>query len=170
MPVYLFTFHAYRSWMPDHKRGYTQRGKGYLPPDEEMAQNYERRAKHDATIFDEELSRALLQELIDSCKKISCRFHGGSTEPTHIHGLVSWKHDRSWMSVRTSLKTSLTKRLKQISKDIALSRGASRKQVETRRHFDHLMKTYLPEHHGLAWYEDERGWVRQPGKKRRKRR
>src|SRR4051794_35604479 len=28
MPCYLFTYHAYGSWMPDHKRGYVHRGQG----------------------------------------------------------------------------------------------------------------------------------------------
>ncbi len=167
VPVYLFTFHGCRTWMPDHKRGYTKRKKGYLPPDEEMARNYERRAKRAKTLFDEELSRALIQEFIDSCKLIDCRFHGGSTELTHVHGLVSWKVDRGWMSIRNSLKTSLTKRLKHIGDDVSLSRGGSRKHIKHRGHFDYLMQTYLPSHDGIAWYED-RGWVVQRGRKRKK--
>jgi REP element-mobilizing transposase RayT len=169
VPVYLFTFHAYRSWMPDHKRGYTKRNEGYQPTDEETAQNYARRAKHEETVFDEAIERALIQEMIDSCAKIRCRLHAGTTEPTHIHGLVSWKYVRGWMSIRKSLKSSLTKRLKEISQDIALSRGASRKHVLNRGHFEYLMDTYLPGHHGLAWYED-RGWVLQDGTKRKRRR
>jgi REP element-mobilizing transposase RayT len=153
--------------MPDHKRGYTRRGKGYLPRDEKMAQNYERKAAHDPTIFDDALARELIEEFRESCPKIDCRLHGSSTEPTHIHGLVSWKHQRHWMSVRKSLKTSLTKRLKGIADDIGLSKSASRKRVRDRDHFDYLMETYLPGHHGLAWYED-RGWVRQQGAKRKR--
>jgi REP element-mobilizing transposase RayT len=170
MPVYLFTFHAYRSWMPSHRRGYTKRGKGYFPTDENMAQNYESRANHDPTIFDEELSRILIEQLRESCVIIHCRLHAGTTEPTHIHGLVSWKHVRGWMSIRSSLKTALTKRLKAIREDLALSRGASRKQVKDRSHFDYLLKTYLPAHHGLAWYEDDRGWKKQQGTRRKKKR
>ncbi|MEA2707720.1 MAG: hypothetical protein QOF78_321 [Phycisphaerales bacterium] len=155
--------------MPNHKRGYTQRGKGYLPTDKDMAQNYERRAENDPTIFDEALSRALIEELIASCEKIKCRLHAASTEPTHIHALTSWKHERGWMSIRTSLKTSLTKRLKTVAENLSLSRAASRKHVRERRHFNYLMNTYLPKHHGLAWYED-RAWVTQSGSARRKRR
>ena len=37
MPVYHITLHAYRSWSPDHPRGYTRRGKGYQKPDPEQA-------------------------------------------------------------------------------------------------------------------------------------
>ena len=168
MPVYLFTFHAYRSWMPDHKRGYTKRGEGYQPPDEEMAQDYERRAKHEETIFDEALSRDLIQQLLASCAMINCRLHAGTIEPTHIHGLVSWKHQRGWMSVRKALKTALTKRLQEINEELALSRGGSRKHVKDRAHFDYLMITYLPGHRGLAWYED-RGWIKHTGKHRKPR-
>ena len=28
MPVFMFTLHAYRSWMPDHRRGFVIRSKG----------------------------------------------------------------------------------------------------------------------------------------------
>jgi hypothetical protein len=153
--------------MPDHRRGYTQRKKGYLPSDPKMARNYERRAKRNETTFDDQLSRALLEELIASCPKISCRLHGGSVELTHVHALVSWKHVRGWMSVRTSLKASLTKRLKTMGDDVSLSRGGSRKHVEDRDHFEYLMQTYLPRHEGIAWYEDRR-WLVQRGKKKRK--
>src|SRR5438874_1942649 len=124
--------------MPNHKRGYTKRNEGYQPTDEEMARNYERRAKHEETVFTEAIERTLIEELIDSCTKLGIRLHAGTTEPTHIHGLTSWKHERGWMSIRKSLKTSLTKRLKHISTDIALSRGASRKHVKNRAHFDYL--------------------------------
>src|SRR5205823_3294857 len=137
--------------------------------DEEMARNYERRAKHEETVFTEAIERALIEELIDSCTKLKIRLHAGTTEPTHIHGLTSWKHQRGWMSIRKSLKTSLTKCLKNISIEIALSRAGSRKHVKHRAHFDYLMQTYLPDHAGLAWYED-RGWITQSGKKRKRRR
>ena|SRR5688572_14251468 len=167
MPVYLFTFHGYRTWMPDHRRGCTQRKKGYLPTDPKMARDYKRRAKRSETTFDEALSRALLAELIDLCPKISCRLHAGTVELTHVHALVSWKHVRGWMSVRKSLKTSLAKRLKTVGDDVSLSRGGSRKHVEDKDHFEYLMQTYLPRHVGVAWYED-RGWVVQRGKRRRK--
>ena len=110
--------------MPDHKRGYTQRGKGYLPHDDEMAESYARRAKNEQTVFDDQIARALIEELMTACAHIDCRLHAGTTEPTHIHGLVSWKDQRAWMRVRTSIKTSLTKRLKTICKDLALSRAA----------------------------------------------
>jgi REP element-mobilizing transposase RayT len=168
MPVYFFSFHAYRSWLPDHRRGYTQRGKGYQAPDPAKAREYEERAKHEKSVFTDDIVRALIEELVQSCPKIACRLHGAGSDETHIHGLVSWKYQRGWMSVRKSLKTSLTKRLNRIqNQQLAFSRAGSRKHVRERRHFDHLMETYLPEHRGWAWYED-REWVYQTGKKGRR--
>src|SRR5215831_8297770 len=35
VPVYLFTFHGYMTWLPDNPRGYTKRGEGYRDPDDE---------------------------------------------------------------------------------------------------------------------------------------
>lgn len=181
MPVYLFTFHAYRSWMPDHPRGYTRRGEGYLEPDDEAAWQYADNATGEAVLFDAALQRAMIEEAQTACRYQQLRLHGGSTEPTHVHLLVSWTHGKSWMSVRTALKTSLSLRLKREAEqrdrescdhdwceddgqnekgrwEPRLSRGGSRKHVKDREHFDHLMRKYLPDHGGVKWFED-RGWV-----------
>ena len=181
MPVYLFTYHAYRSWMPDHPRGYTKRGEGYQAPDGELAERYRANATSDGILFDEHLQRCLLEEALVACKFQQLRLHAGSTEPSHAHYLVSWKDARHWSKVRASLKSSLSRRLaledqkNNNSRDatrrrnpresdtgryvLKLSRGASRKHVENRKHFDYLMKTYLPRHNGVKWFEDERGWI-----------
>ena len=55
MAVYHFTIHAFRSWRPDHPRGYTRKGEGYQPPDEEMAEKYDQAASQDAVIFERAL-------------------------------------------------------------------------------------------------------------------
>jgi hypothetical protein len=58
-----------------------------------------------------------------------------------------------------ALKSSLSRRLNQISRNerdgsfLAFSRGASRKKVRDRKHFDYLMKTYSKKHNGLKWDE-----------------
>jgi REP element-mobilizing transposase RayT len=171
MPVYLFTFHAYRSWMPGHPRGYTRRGEGYLATDEEAARQYAENAAGEAVLFDRALQRALIEEAQTACRHQQIRLHGGSTEPTHVHLLVSWKHGKSWMAVRTGLKTSLSLRLKREGEErdcqsgendghneegrweLRLSRGGSRKHVKDREHFSHLMRKYLPDHGGVKWFE-----------------
>jgi hypothetical protein len=53
--VYHFTYHAYRSWRPDHPRGYTKKGEGYQPPDPEIAEEYDERATQDPVEFTEEV-------------------------------------------------------------------------------------------------------------------
>ena len=164
MPTYLFSYHGYRTWMPDHRRGYTKRGEGYLPPDPEMARKYEERAKHESTIFTLEIQRALIQEVMIASKHQNFRLHAGAGEPTHTHHLVSWNDSRTWMQVRSNLKSSLSRRLSSMTDVLfdgqtvlKLSRGASRKRVKDRKHFEYLIRTYLPRHDGAFWSR-RTGW------------
>jgi hypothetical protein len=83
--------------------------------------------------------------------------HFAATERTHIHVLVSWKDDRPWLRVRTAIKTSFSKRLKQLQQRTWFSDGSSRKQVRNEEHFYYLINKYLPEHSGRKW--DERDMV-----------
>jgi len=43
MPCYLFTYHAYASWMPDREEGHVRRGEGILSADEKLNRELERR-------------------------------------------------------------------------------------------------------------------------------
>ena len=36
MPCYLFTYHAYGSWLPDHAEGYVHWKEGQQPPDDNL--------------------------------------------------------------------------------------------------------------------------------------
>jgi hypothetical protein len=167
MPVYLFTFHGYRTWMPDHEGGYTRRHEGHLAPDEEMAQRYDERAAcEDISTFDAEAQRLLIDEAMSAARHQSFHLHGAAGEDTHVHFLASWTDDRNWMKLRTGLKTSLSLKLNALNESrdmdtsgsLQFSRGAGRKKVVDRDHFSHLMRTYLPSHSGVKWFED-RGWV-----------
>jgi hypothetical protein len=60
MGVYHFTMHAYRSWRPDHPRGYTIKGFGYQPPDPVAADVYDENAKQDPVVFDHQTQREIL--------------------------------------------------------------------------------------------------------------
>ncbi len=180
MPCYLFTYHAYRSWMPDRPRGYVRRGQGIRPADESMAQKYRRSAKHDAVVFHEHVQRSLIGAALEACEHQGYRAHFIATDPTHVHLLVSWETDRSWHRVRSKLKESMTRCLNQSfnSRDPTgrrrtnersaarsadrrpaashgpwFSRGASRKRLRDRQHFEYLVREYLPSHAGLAWHE-----------------
>ena len=161
MPVYLFTFHAYRSWMPDRGRGYVRRDEGILPRDEEMVAEYRERATNDPTTLTREIQRALLQELQTACHFQQLRLHGGSTEPSHIHAVTIWRDERTTLAVRAGIKKSLSILLTRLSMpdhQLFLSGGASQKRVRDNAHLTHLLEVYLPKHRGVAWFED-RGWI-----------
>ena len=157
MPVYLFTYHAYLSWMPDHPRGYTKRGVGPMLPDEAMGRNYERKAACAPTVLDIVVQTAIVEHVRRIPDFIPIRFYAITTEPSHIHVLCGWDDDRSFESVRNSVKTSISRRLAELSaggEPLRLSRGASRSHVDEQDHFDHLMFEYLPKHSGASWFED----------------
>ena len=169
MPCYLFTFHAYRSWMPDRPQGYVRRGEGPLPPDAERARQYERNAAQPPILFDEDIQRALIVAAREAAAHQDFRLHCIATEPTHVHLLVSWKDDRTWQRMRTGIKQSLTRALnrtlgpraglpaasesKRDQRGKWFSGGASRKRVRDGDHFDHLINEYLPSHRGAFWRE-----------------
>lgn len=148
--------------MPDRRRGYVRRDEGILPADPEMADFYERQAVDEPTILDPLLQRKLIGELIIACQHQCLRLHAGTTEPSHVHGLVSWRAEKGWLAVRNGLKQSLSRRLtKESGEDhhLRFSERASRKHLKDEDHLDHLMKAYLPKHRRVAWYEDDRRWV-----------
>jgi hypothetical protein len=169
MPVFLFTFHGYMTWLPDNRRGYTKRGEEYQDPDEQAAQRYRARANNaDECLFSDDLMRAMVDETLIACGKQDVRLHSATTETTHVHLLVSWGDDRDWMAVRSALKMSLSLRLKREAgqavntsrrdTEIKLSRSGSRKRAKDRDHFDDLVQKYLPSHSGSKYFED-RGFV-----------
>ena len=63
MPCYLFTYHAYGSWMPDRKQGYVRRGQGVQPPDMKRAEQYRRRANQEEVTFDSRMQQLAIDEL-----------------------------------------------------------------------------------------------------------
>lgn len=153
MPVYLFTFHAYRSWMPDHPRGYVLRGEGIQPPSEKQWAQYTRNAAHPEVEFDELARLVMVSTSKYICKKNRWRLHQIRVVPSHVHVLVSWRDWQDWKRVRNTIKRNF-------GKDISIAknrpgpwfrRGASRKRVRNRQHFDYLMDVYLPRHHGTFW-------------------
>jgi hypothetical protein len=152
MPVYLFTYHAYRSWMPDRDRGFVRRGEGVLPTDQTLSNIYKQQAKEDEVIFTAVIQQILIDEVLVACGKQDCEAHFIATDSTHLHVLVSWKSEKTWQQVRTGLKTSISLRLKrERGKRTWLSEGASRKQVKDQSHFDRLVRQYLPKHRGWKW-------------------
>jgi hypothetical protein len=111
MPCYLFTFHAYRSWMPNRARGYVRREHGVLPPDLQMAKAYTHRALHDEVSFDETVQQLLIEAAIESCECQECELYFVATETTHVHILVGWRSSKDWKAVRRGLRSSLSRKL-----------------------------------------------------------
>ncbi len=156
MAVYLFTWHAYRSWMPDNPRGYVQRGRGVQPPDQREAERYRERAVETEPTFNDEIQSTLIATLLDCREPLALRTHAIATAPTHVHALVSWTSDRTWQSIARSVRRSLTTALVSSHGNRTwFSRGRHAERVEEDTHFEHLMTTYLPDHPGRVWIERE---------------
>jgi hypothetical protein len=155
MPCYLFTFHAFGTWLPDREEGFVKRKEGILPPNERLARRYWEVAKEDKVVLDLRLQLLLIEESRIACERQCYRGHCFATEPTHLHVLVSWPDERPWLKIRNGLKSSLTRRLNREvqHRDKWFVESASRKQVKDDDHFDHLVNTYLPSHGGWKWRE-----------------
>ena len=154
MPCYLFTYHAYGSWMPDREKGFVRRHKGVLPPDRQLARLYRSDAKQQQVTFDSHMQRVMLEELQTAWVYQKCLGHFIATDSTHVQVLVSWPDERLWKRIRSGLKTSLTQRLnRELHRRTWFSDSASRKQVKDQSHFDYLVNEYLPSHRGWKWCE-----------------
>ncbi len=154
MPCYLFTYHGHGTWLPDHPRGYVRRKEGILAPDFHMATCYRENMCSDAVAFDREIQQVQIEAALEAFKHQPIRGHAIASESTHLHLLVSWNIARTWQIVRRQLRGSLSRRLNQVfERREWFSKQPSRKRVEDRPHFDHLMDVYLPRHSGLKWRE-----------------
>ena len=158
MPVYLFTYHAYRTWNADDPRGFVPWHEEQKPPDAELARSYDRQAKQPPVTFDAAKQEALLWIVHDCCDRRQWRLHYAATDPTHVHVLVSWKEETLWKDVSTRIKNLASRALGQIAKEKGrrwFVRRSSRKQVKEEQHLDYLMTTYLPKHRGKCWREGD---------------
>jgi REP element-mobilizing transposase RayT len=153
MPVYLFTFHAYRSWNADDRRGYVRKNADWREADPEMARHYNKAAKAPPARFDTKIQQALLDFFFDACKRRDWWLYGFAGETTHVHLLVGWSDERIGFDyVRNRLRNLASRWLNQnYGKGRWFSRGSSRKRVKYRKHFDHLLGRYLPKHQGVVW-------------------
>ena len=157
MPVYLLTFHAYRSWRPDHPEGYVRHGHGILLPDTEMATQYDRNATRPQVTFDNNLQEILVEGTRDICDRRDWRLRYVATEPTHMHALISWTDgELDWKFVHDTLKRLLGMMLAQRTQTTGQKwfvRKGSRKRVRDQAHYDYLMNEYLHKHSGRRWSE-----------------
>jgi hypothetical protein len=158
MPVYLFTYHALGSWLPDHPSGYVKRKAGVQPTNKPLGAMYRAAMTEPPIHFDAALQQTLLELTRQAMSFVECRLYAAATEPTHLHTLVSWRDEaRNWLRQRTRIKRALTIGMKAAHGERRyFSDGASREQVQEQDHFDYLVSTYLPDHGGWK-YDESRG-------------
>ena len=158
MPVYLFTYHAYRTWNADNPRGFVPWHEGLQSPNPELSRSYDRQAKQPPVTFDVAKQKALLWIVHDCCGRRDWRLHYAATETTHIHVLVSWKEETAWKDVSTRIKNLASRAIGQVAKEQGrrwFVRRSSRKRVKEEQHLDYLMTAYLPKHRGRSWREGD---------------
>ncbi|NOY29020.1 MAG: hypothetical protein GXP28_02240 [Planctomycetes bacterium] len=157
MPCYLFTYHAYASWLPDRRQGYVKRHKGILEPDPNEAALYRKLQTEEPVEFDDKLQKAIITALLDSREKQAFEVYFLATEPSHAHVLLGWRNERPWLRMRSTVKGSISRSLNQnLYRRTWLAEGGSRKRVADQKHFDYLKGKYLPDHGGWKW-SPERG-------------
>ncbi len=90
MPYYLFTYHAFGSWMPDRKQGYVRRGQGILVPDHVMAERYRAAMTQGAVEFNSAIQLAIIDILLESREAaIRTLFRGhGNQSRARLSGLA----------------------------------------------------------------------------------
>jgi REP element-mobilizing transposase RayT len=160
MAVFMFTLHAYRSWMPDHPRGYVIRGQGIQKPDPQRAQRYHALARHERMTFNDALCEQIIAATQDLCRTKNWRLLAVVVVWTHIHLIVSWRPFQSAKRARAVIKRAITTHLRDHTGEQRkwLARGGSIKRVRDQAHYRHLTRRYLPNHRrfgGRQWYEHQ---------------
>ena len=155
MPVYHFTIHAYRSWNANHKRGYTEKGRGYQPPDPDKADEYNKRATQDPVTFDDQIQREILVLTHEICDREKWRLEAAGFDLTHTHVVLSWTDLNRWEEVDRRLKNLLVLKLNRRhntpGKRWFVRRHSAPRRVKDAPHLKYLKETYLPDHKGLYW-------------------
>jgi REP element-mobilizing transposase RayT len=158
MAVYLFTLHAYRSWNADNPRGFVKHDQGIQAPNVSRAKFYDSQASQEPVRFSREHQEVIAWIVADACGRRNWRLHGLVFEDTHVHTLVSWREFQEWQAVRGKLKNLASLELGRYFDTpgwLWFASEGSRKRVRDRKHFEHLMNSYLPKHRGLVWREGD---------------
>ena len=159
VPDYLFTFHAYGTWMPDRSEGSVHWKRGYQPQNIGLAEAYRSKQRERSARFDEGAQRLIIEALLETAHVKQVTIHAVGTDDTHIHIVCEWRDDaRSAEQLQNRLKHAVTLRLNErLGRRTWFSKGGHRKAIRDIRHFDYLCDEYLPTHRGLRW-DWRRGW------------
>jgi len=138
MPCFLFTYHAYGSWLPDRDDGYVHWREGLQKRDDSLATAYKRKMKvagTSAVVFDDAIQRWLIDELRTASKFQRFRLHAAATEDTHVHAITSWGDERTPLLQSKQIKKSLSLRLTmEASKQKWLAKGGNERRVKDQEH------------------------------------
>ena len=158
MPVFHFTFHAYRSWNADHPEGhYRHRQKGVFAPNTALAAHRDTIAIEEPFVFTHAIQLIFLSSALDICQHQNWRLHGLAANSTHVHVVASWKSDESlkdviWGKLKRNMSRAAGLSLHDGPRK-RFSRGASKIPVRTHAHLHQLLHSYLPNHDGIFWRE-----------------
>lgn len=120
----------------------------------ELAEAYRNRMTQDAVTLTNRQQQWIADEPQTAAPHRDWRLHAAAIVPTHVHVLVTWRSDRPQAEVSAAIRQSLTRRLnREVGKRTWFGRSGSRKRITDRKHFDHLVGTYLPGHPGVFWRE-----------------
>ncbi|MGB0767680.1 MAG: hypothetical protein ACPGYV_08205 [Phycisphaeraceae bacterium] len=138
--------------MPDKKNGYVKRNEGIQRPNEGMARRYRTNQKQQTVYFSKAQQADIAATLRAACEHLDAVVHCFAIDPTHLHLIVSWSHERAWDSMRRSIRSALTRGLNaRFGQREWFVKSGSRKQVKDHDHFCYLIREYLPSHRGLFW-------------------
>lgn len=155
MPVFHFTFHAYRSWNTDHPKGWTQHGEpGARVRTESLAIHRHRLAKHPPVRFTPTQQHAIIDYVHDICRRRQWQPHCITADPTHIHIVVAWRSSEEMEFVRDKLKSLIGLLLARAAGTRGkpwLSHGQDETPVLSMKHMLYLLHEYLPRHQGPFW-------------------
>ena len=150
MPVYNFTFHAYRSWHEDDERGYVQRGEsGVHAPNPELAAFRDYIADQSEVRFTVEQMNVLLDAFESTCRRKGWRPYGAAAACAHLHGVASWTGPLTPKRIRDGLKSGIGYCLSQQIGTTGhrwFSRGCEPTRVEDHSHLYYLLHEYFPKH------------------------
>lgn len=153
MPRYLFTWHGYGTWWLDDRRCYVYRTRGLQRSEDRMGWRYRQSQREPSVRFTPAMQACMLQTRRAAEESVDITVHGIACTPTHMHALVSWRHDRGWKSLRGALQSAMTRQLNdRFGRRTWFAENASRKRVGDRGHVDDRLVAYLPEHPGEQWF------------------
>ena len=157
MPIFHFTFHAYRSWNADHEEGYRQHGqRGIIPPDDGIARYRNRIARFPKVVFNTETQNIFVVTARSVCSGRKWRLHAIVATTSHVHLAVSWGTEEPVSVVQGTLKRLMSREMGRLTHDgltHRFSRGASHTRIRDRSHLRQLVNEYYPQHSGVYWKE-----------------